>query len=148
MESVAGSMAREFRIHGERSAADDDEKQQAHDHAEIGAAYMHGGPEAGFHQHGKFGSGYGHRDVNEQRNGRKTREQSDDKQEAAGDFHRSDERCEEVRGGNANLRKAAHAERGGKEELLNAFGEKNPAHQDANEDHGRGRAGTQQPALD
>jgi len=80
--------------------------------------------------------------------GRKTREQSDDKQEAAGDFHRSDERCEEVRGGNANLRKAAHAERGGKEELLNAFGEKNPAHQDANEDHGRGRAGTQQPALD
>ena len=83
-------------VQREGTGSGDQEKYQTEEHAVVGAGFVHGGPESGLCEHGKFGSRDGDGDIDEQRDGGEARQQAEDEQPAANDFDNADKRSEEL----------------------------------------------------
>jgi hypothetical protein len=92
---------------------------------------MHGRPESLVKQQGDFGGCDGDADVDEQRDGGEASDEANYEQNAAGNLDNTHEGRDDVRVGYADLREPAEAESLGEEKFLDAFGEKNPANEDA-----------------
>src|SRR5205085_11444519 len=97
-------------------------------------------PEPALEEYGNLRRRDGDQHIYDERDGRQTSQQPDEHQRAADYFNHADERGHDLRRRNTDLCEAADAEVGGKQKLLDAFGEKDRAHDETDEDHDAGCA--------
>ena len=114
-------------IQREASRAQQRNRNQPQQHAEVGASFVHRRPESLFEQHRNLRGGNGDRNIDEQGHGGKGRKEAGNQKRAAANLHHANERPGELRNGNTDLRKASRAEGGREEKFLNAFGKEDPA---------------------
>src|SRR6266446_258571 len=120
-------------IEGQSSASDDQQEDQAKEHAHIRVRFVQRAPKAVLHERDDLGRVQGHANVDEQGHAGKAGEQTSQEERAASDLGDSNERGHELWEGNTDLRKAAHSQQFWEHKLLNAFGKENPANKNANE---------------
>src|SRR6185437_16281440 len=115
------------------SASDDQQKDEAEQHAHIRARFMQRPPESVLHERDDFRRVQRNTDVDEQGHAGKASEQTSQEERAANDLSDSDERGHELWQGNADPRKTAHSQRFREEKFLNTFGQEDPPDENANE---------------
>jgi len=99
-------------VHREpESASNDQQEDQAKEHAHIRARFAQRAPKAVLHERDDLGRVQGHANVDEQGHAGKADELTSQEQRAASDLGDSNERGHELWQGNADLRKAAHSQR-------------------------------------
>ncbi len=104
------------------------------------------GPEAALREQRDFRRADGDDHVCEEREGSDAGQQSDDYEDAANDLDHSDEWRHHRRRRNADPKEPAGAERIGVKKLLDPLGDKDPADEEAHEDHAGGGARCEDPA--
>ena len=143
----------EVGVAGEGAGADEDEEEGAEPHAEVGAGFVGHGPEAvgGLgageepeavaEKDGDFGGEDGDGDVDKEEEGGEAGKEAEDEEGAGEDFDGADEGSHDVGAGMPMRAKRPAPEFADEEELLEAFGKKDGADEEADEQGGGGCAG-------
>src|SRR5205823_13779677 len=126
---------------GEGAGAEEEDGEEAEEHAEVDAGLVHGGPEALVAEERPLGGDDGDGDIDEQRHGHEAAADAEDEGGAADDLDDSDERRREVRVGDSDFGEAACAEGVRVKKFEDAFGEEDPADDEAEEEESPGAAG-------
>jgi len=118
-------------VEGEESGAEEEDGDEAKEHGEVGPALVQGGPDAVLDEVGNLGGGDGGADDGQQRDASPNGVDSEQDQHSADDLDSADEWCGEAGGGDSDFGEAGDTKGPGKIQLLNAFGEEDPADKDA-----------------
>lgn len=94
---------------------------------------MQHGPDSAMEEHGNFRRGDRNADVDQQRDGRPTREEPDKDEQAEKDFHDPDEGGQNVGLRDADFREPSDSQCGWEQELLDSLGQEYPADENADE---------------
>ena len=116
-----------------RTNTNQQQKDEAEQHAYIRAGFMQRSPQSILCERDDFGRIYGNRDINEKRYRRRSRNNADQQQRATNNLNHSDKRGHDLRRRNADFHEASDSEGVREQELLHAFGKKDPAHQNSNQ---------------
>jgi len=133
LRAVRGSLGggATFSVERERAGAEAEDGDESKEHGEVGAGLMQSSPESVVDEERDFGGADGGGDDGEQRDGGERGVEAEQDEGPEDRFDSADEGRGKSWERDSDAREAGDAEGSGEDELLDAFGQEDPANQDA-----------------